>query len=385
MQTFLRIDVNLFMAIVCTIIYFSSRRMSESGLIHNRLFRWLTISVFLLLIVESLTWAFDGSTAEYALLLNYAVTMCMYLLTPIPSFLWELYIKFQLYHDPKSARGDLIAFGLPIVVCFLLTITTPFTNLMFYFDASGVYHRGVLYPVLVAASFLPILASTICVLINGDRFARKYARLMFVVPIAVTVAAVMQIAFYGLSLVWSSISLALLFAYVNMQNDQVYLDHLTGVFNRRQMDIYLSDRIRMAQEGRNFSCVLLDIDHFKTVNDKLGHVTGDEALKDASNILKSSIRKGDFLARYGGDEFLIVTDINDEQSLQSLISRINENSNEFNQSMQRPYLISFSAGEAIYDPQSKWTKDQLITRVDRRMYQNKSASGQAEAVTTEQA
>ena len=385
MQTFLRIDVNLFMTIVCAIIYFSSRRMSESGLIHNRLFRGLIISVLLLLIVESLTWVFDGSTSKTAFLIDYFVTMLLYLLTPIPSFLWELYVKLQLFHDPKSVKGDLIAFGSLIAVCFLLTFITPFSNLMFYFDASGVYHRGMLYPVLAVTAFLPIFVSSFCVLINRQRLAKRYTRLLFVVPIVVTVAAFMQIVFYGLSLVWSSISLALLFAYVNIQNDQVYLDHLTGVFNRRQMDIYLSDRIRAAQEGRSFSCVLLDIDHFKTVNDKLGHVAGDEALKDASNILKSSIRKGDFLARYGGDEFLIVTDINDEQSLQALINRINENSHEFNQSMQRPYLISFSAGEAIYDPQSKWTKDQLIMRVDGRMYQNKSGSGQAVAATSEQA
>ena len=358
--------------------------MSESGLIHNRLFRWVTLTVLLLLIVESLTWVFDGSTTKSALLIDYFITTCLYLLTPIPSFLWELYVKLQLFHDPKSVKGDLIAFGTLIAVCFLLTITTPLTNLMFYFDASGVYHRGVLYPVLAAAAFLPIIVSFLCILINRKRLEKKYVRLLFVVPIVVALAAFMQIVFYGLSLVWSSISLALLFAYVNIQNDQVYLDHLTGVFNRRQMDIYLSDRIRMAQEGRGFSCVLLDIDHFKMVNDKLGHVAGDEALKDASNILKSSIRKGDFLARYGGDEFLIVTDIKDEQSLQSLVNRINENSNEFNQSMQRPYLISFSAGKAVYDAQSKWTKDQLITRVDGLMYQNKSASGQLVDLTSEQ-
>ena len=139
-QTFLRIDVNLFMAIVCAIIYFSSRRMSESGLIHNRLFRWLTISVFLLLIVESLTWVFDGSTARSALLIDYFITMCLYLLTPIPSLRWELYVKLQLFHDPKSVKGDLIGFGALIAVCVLLTFITPFTNLMFYFDASGVYH-----------------------------------------------------------------------------------------------------------------------------------------------------------------------------------------------------------------------------------------------------
>ena len=384
MQTFLRIDVNLFMAVVCAIIYFSSKRTSESRLMHNQLFRWLILCVFALLILESFTWILDGSKSKSAILFNYLVTICLYLLTPLPSFLWELYVKLQLFPDPKSVRTDVLAFGIPIAVSYVLTLTSPFTNLMFRFDASHVYHRGVLYPILAIISLLPILVSFFSILIHRKRLTRKYARMLLIVPLLIVAASILQIIFYGLSLIWSSISLALLLAYMRIQGDQVYLDHLTGVFNRRQMDIYLADKIRTAQDGRSFSCVLLDIDHFKTVNDKLGHVAGDEALKDASNILKSSIRKGDFLARYGGDEFFIVTDIDDEHSLRSLINRINENSQEFNRSMQRPYLISFSAGETIYDPKRKWTREQLICFVDGLMYQNKYESVQSEAKNLEE-
>ncbi len=352
---------------------------------HNQLFRWLIVSVFALLILESFTWILDGSSAKSVIVFDYLVTISLYLLTPLPSFLWELYVKLQLFQDPKSVRPDVMAFGIPIALTYVLTLTSPLTNLMFRFDANHVYHRGVLYPILAILSLLPILVSFFYILIYRKRLTPKYARMLLIVPLLIVAASVLQIVFYGLSLIWSSISLALLFAYMRIQSDQVYLDHLTGVFNRRQMDIYLADRIRMAETGRNFSCVLLDIDHFKTVNDKLGHVAGDEALKDASNILKSSIRKGDFLARYGGDEFLIVTDIDDEQSLQSLIKRINENSNEFNRSMQRSYSISFSAGETIYDPKRKWTRDQLISYVDGLMYQNKYHSIQPEGKPLEQA
>ena len=373
MQTIIRIDLNLFMAVVCAIIYFSSRKMSESHLFHNRLFRNLTICVGLLLVLESLTWILEGSSSRIAFLFDYFVTICLFILTPLPAYLWELYAKCQLFHDPKSLQADMIAFGIPIVICLLLTLSTPFTNWMFYFDDAHVYHRGILYPVLAVTSLLPVVSSTVCVLVNGKRVTKKYARLLFLVSIAIIAAAFVQIIFYGLTLIWSGIAIAMLFAYMNIQNDQVYLDHLTGVFNRRQMDIYLADRIRMSKEGRNFSCVLLDIDHFKAVNDHLGHVAGDEALKDASNILKCSIRKGDFLARYGGDEFIILTDIDDEPSLHSLVDRIGDNAREFNTTMQRAYPISFSAGQAIYHPENGWSKDQFIAYVDRLMYENKGA------------
>lgn len=374
MQVLIRIDLNLFMAIVCTIIYFSSRRMSESHLIHNRLFRSIIGCVGLLLILESLTWVFDGSMNRTGFCFNYFVTICLFILTPLPSYLWELYVKCQLFHDTKPLRMDMIVFGIPIVVCLLLTLTTPFTNLMFFFDDVHNYHRGVLYPALAAASLLPVLSSIVSVLIHRKQVTKKYARLLFSVSCAIIAAALLQIAFYGLTLIWSGITIAILFTYMNIQNDQVYLDHLTGVFNRRQMDIYLTDRIRMSKEGRNFSCILLDLDHFKEVNDKLGHVAGDEALKNASVILKSSIRKNDFLARYGGDEFIIVTDIDDSAALGTLVNRINENALAFSINKNMPYSISFSAGQAVYHPESEWTKEQFIAYVDELMYESKGAS-----------
>lgn len=384
MQTFLRIDLNLFMVVVCVIVFFSSRNMPGSRLMHNRLFRLIIVSVGILLVIESLTWLFDGTSSQTAFYVNYGITICQYLLTPLPALFWGLYVRCQLFQNTERLRADAIIYGIPIVVSTLLTITTPFTNLMFFFDSTHTYHRGVLYPVLAAISLLPILTSIVCVVVNGKRVTPKYAKLLLFVPVAIIGISLAQILFYGVTLIWSGITLAMLFAFMNLQKDQVYLDHLTGIFNRRQMDIILSDRIRMAKEGRTFSCVMLDINHFKMVNDRLGHVAGDEALKDASNILKSSIRKSDFLARYGGDEFLIVADVDDDEALQSLIERINHNSKEFNENMQRPYQISFSTGQAIYQPQSGWNEDQLIAHVDKLMYQSKYASNNSAAVSTTQ-
>ena len=89
MQVFLRIDLNLFMAGVCLVVYGASRNISEKRLMHNRIFRWLTLCVFCLLILESLTWVLDGGGTKAQMLSNYAVTVSLYLLTPLPGFLWR--------------------------------------------------------------------------------------------------------------------------------------------------------------------------------------------------------------------------------------------------------------------------------------------------------
>jgi diguanylate cyclase (GGDEF)-like protein len=375
MQVFLRIDLNLFMAAVCLIVYLTSRNISEKRLLHNRIFRWLALCVFCLLVLESLTWLLDGGATQPLILCNQVVTMLLFLLTPIPGFLWVLYVQSQLFHDEKALRLPLLIYGIPIGICELITLSTPLTHGMYYFDLSHIYHRGPWYALLALLSILPLITSVIAVWVHQSRISRKAAWMLTLFSVITLTSSLAQVLFYGIAVIWSSITIALLVAYTSVQNDQVYLDHLTGLFNRRQMDIHLSDRVRMAKDGRPLSCILLDIDQFKQVNDRLGHVAGDAALADAASILQASIRKGDFLARYGGDEFVILTDIDNEQTLNMLLLRIQQRAREFNETQNRAYAIRFSAGSAVYRPESGWDEQTFIRFVDALMYQDKAENG----------
>jgi diguanylate cyclase (GGDEF)-like protein len=84
-------------------------------------------------------------------------------------------------------------------------------------------------------------------------------------------------------------------------------DGLTGLYNRKKFDDILADRFaRFQRSGRPFAVLMLDLDHFKQVNDGYGHAAGDQVLADAGAILKQSIRSVDYAARYGGEEFALV-------------------------------------------------------------------------------
>ena len=84
-------------------------------------------------------------------------------------------------------------------------------------------------------------------------------------------------------------------------------DSLTGLYNRNKLDAILSDQIALfKRNSRPFAVLMLDIDHFKTLNDSRGHIAGDELLAAVAKILARSIRSVDFAARYGGDEFAII-------------------------------------------------------------------------------
>jgi diguanylate cyclase (GGDEF)-like protein len=84
-------------------------------------------------------------------------------------------------------------------------------------------------------------------------------------------------------------------------------DELTGVYNRRHlMELLEHEHHRISRGGAHFSVAMLDIDHFKSVNDTYGHMTGDEVLKAVSDVICNSLRSADFCGRYGGEEFLLV-------------------------------------------------------------------------------
>jgi diguanylate cyclase (GGDEF)-like protein len=89
--------------------------------------------------------------------------------------------------------------------------------------------------------------------------------------------------------------------------DAVYRDGLTGVFNRRYLDIRLKEEFAFAsRHGRPVALLLVDVDHFKNVNDTYGHQSGDEILKALAQCLEKNVRIEDVVARYGGEEFVII-------------------------------------------------------------------------------
>lgn len=150
---------------------------------------------------------------------------------------------------------------------------------------------------------------------------------------------------------------------------QATTDTLTGLSNRQKflnkMELELE---RYKRYGTHFAISMIDIDHFKEVNDKYGHDTGDEILKEISQLLNNHIRKNDLLARWGGEEFILISVEIDEKKLFSLTKKLREVIEE--KKFETVNHLTISIGTTILHKCD--TMQTVIKRADKALYLSKN-------------
>jgi len=148
-------------------------------------------------------------------------------------------------------------------------------------------------------------------------------------------------------------------------------DPLTGLFNRRFADDYLDERIEeFKRYQRGFSIALVDLDHFKRINDDFSHDTGDQVLHLISALLSDRCRDTDMVARYGGEEFLLGFPGTDVATARELCEELRVSTESMDWGMIAPgVVVTFSAGVASIRP--GMTRRALLSEADVRLYEAK--------------
>ena len=144
-------------------------------------------------------------------------------------------------------------------------------------------------------------------------------------------------------------------------------DPLTGLSNRRGCEKSIAGEISRAERERKpLSCIMLDIDRFKQVNDTMGHQGGDQVLREISALLRQSVRAYDIVSRWGGEEFLVILPGADLEAARQLAERIRLGVQKLPTSS-----VTISAGAAEFD--ADYDFEATLRTADRRMYEAKAA------------
>ncbi len=149
-------------------------------------------------------------------------------------------------------------------------------------------------------------------------------------------------------------------------------DELTGLYNRRYIMDVLTQQQALANRGQvGFTLLYCDLDHFKRINDRFGHYRGDQVLCEFANLASEVVRSVDYVARIGGEEFLLVLVGADEREAMMVAERLGERTRNFSAaSPEADFHLTVSTGIASFSPGER--VEDVIQRADLALYRAKS-------------
>lgn len=362
--------INIYSILIILILYHQNSKHEDDKKFNNKIFRLMMQSTFILLFLDSIS-RLDGNVDSFYPVLNQTGNFLLFLFSPLLASLYLIYVYNQLFKNEENTKRLIKPLLFINLINAIIVIVSRFYDWFYYIDENNIYHRG---PYFVLPALTPVIIILISVFLlvkyRTEIEKRNYMALaLFAVPPLIGI--VLQVLVYGISIVLNSMVLSLLIAYLYIQNQGISIDHLTGLYNRKRCESFLKEKINTFAKKRKFSGIMIDINDFKRINDNFGHDIGDKALMVTGELLKSSIRTNDFVARYGGDEFVLILDIDNEKELEYAINRINDIVDKFNSRNLYPFTLSFSIGYAVYDFKSNIGVDDFIRQLDKLMYEAK--------------
>ncbi|HOJ93556.1 MAG TPA: sensor domain-containing diguanylate cyclase, partial [Dictyoglomaceae bacterium] len=149
-------------------------------------------------------------------------------------------------------------------------------------------------------------------------------------------------------------------------------DPLTKLHNRRGFNTLADYTLKLAKRlDKKLVLIFADIDNMKWINDTFGHKIGDMALKEVAEIFRKTFRENDLIVRIGGDEFVVLTVVDDEKDKEELLLRLNKNIERCNNNDDRLYKLSLSIGAVFCDSAEVSSIEEILNKADKLMYEEK--------------
>lgn len=370
MELINNIVINVYSMAIVLIIYLRSQKDNDGSMQH-KLFIALLYTTFILLIFDIMS-KFDGRPDTFFPVINHAGNFLLYLFVPVLPSLWLMYVHTQIYENSDISNKPLLFLLVFVnVILAVLQIISLRYGYFYHIDSNNIYQRGPLYLLYVSITIIIVFAAFFLIIKNRKKIERNhlFSLIFFAVPPLICVA--LQTMFYGINVTLSGVVISLLIIFLDIQNQCIYTDYLTGVYNRKKLDAFLQEKISSSTDDKTFSTILIDLNNFKSINDMYGHDVGDEALQITVSLLKSCLSLNDFIARYGGDEFCIIMDISEMTELEKRVKKIIRCVGHYNKLSCKPFNINFGIGYAVYDRSSNMKSEDFLKLIDILMYKNK--------------
>ena len=376
-------DVFTFLLLL-QLLFFTHRTAGDTPTVKLRKFIMLML---VLVVADGLSRIVpEGPHYELKLLMMQLSNFLIFALDPFGIILSLDYVNCWIKSDTDIRYRNLFWTVMFFYCCLNLILSsfdaTMNSHLFYGYNAiSKEYVRGIFFYHRAAASISFCIALAYYVFVYRRFMLEKFWMPLLSYPIGLLVFGLAQTALEGMQLEYAGVVFAMQFVFNFVQNASVNEDYLTGTSSKKILQFNLQNRVAWSNETRTFTFFIMDLDHFKEINDIYGHTVGDEALITMSKILKNVFRRSsDIISRFGGDEFCVIADVKTEEGVKKLLSEVQTLVDKFNAENKKkatPYELKISVGYQIYKKSSGMDAEQLFAAVDKQMYEIKEAHHQA--------
>lgn len=365
-----RIDLPLYAQVVLIYIFIHLMRKAPNRSSSIWLFIALIGALSFNNISEMFSGVFEGAEGQPAYYGHWLLKSVIFVVHSLPTVIWAAYIDFQFFSDWKRLKRRLKFYALPLVISLVMVLINPLNHFVFSIGSNNIYERGLGAYVIMSFSYLIVLTMYIT--------SRKYKSLVdarvlesvFWFTLIPLIGGTLQLFYYGILLVWPSYVLAVLITFNLVEKENMMKDPLTGLKTRGQLEERVAYKIKQPVA---FGIILMDMNHFKDINDNFGHIEGDEALQTVAAMMKANTQGQDMVCRYGGDEFVLLMESLKDNSLPSLIRQLDDGIKTYNRTSGKPYKLSMSFGGVFVEKNFNGNIQELLAKADERMYHDKAA------------
>ncbi len=309
--------------------------------------------------------------------LSFLANAIYHVFTVVVAYLWFLYSESMQKSRTVTTKWGLALSFIPLIFTIGLIVGSNVNKWVFYIGEDGSYNRGPYYFILVIVCCGYIFVTAFKAFIKAfkkENYINKqnYLNLASFI-IYPTFGMIGQVIFVGSPMISAGIAIAVLSVYIKSREQLISIDPMTGLNNKNQMEKYLDHKMKNKPENKELTVFIMDLDYFKSINDKYGHIEGDQAIIIASEALKALVGKNNFFAcRYGGDEFVVVAETNKDYNPKDFLKDINDLLNEKTVKYHKEYTLHFSVGYKRYSSEYKSVPD-FIKAADEGLYMIKNS------------
>ena len=238
----------------------------------------------------------------------------------------------------------------------------------FYFERTD-YFRGKFFIARAVVLMLFMLLVTVYLVLYRKNVLKDYRRTLYVLPVFAMLGSIFQVFYGGMNATYAAGALACLVLFISFQSNDVNMDNLTGVLNRRGFDIRLEQLMKNSVAGdRGFYAIMLAIDHFKEINDAFGHEEGDGAIMVFANMLMDAFGDECIVGRIDGVKFCVLTENTSEPDIKEGIRIVRNSLNTVRKKCEWSDKVGVSSVYELFDPASGVTAVEYRKHLEEIMY-----------------